>query len=240
MPRNAYISEIFQSIEGEGLRAGTLSLFIRFAGCNLNCHPCDTKYSWEDKLKESSIYLKGKKESIDNPISVDLLTKVISKFSKTKRIVLTGGEPLLQAGFIEEFAKTAQSERDICVETNSSLPHKLARVIPYISEVSCDVKLNSVWGVEQDEVKLKRFLKIARQRLCWVKCVVKPDTKVKEIEHISRLVSSVSPTIPLIFHPLDGSFDFNFDNIRKVLEIAGKHLFDVRFLPRIHKVLNLR
>jgi len=238
--RTAYIFEIFQSIEGEGLRAGILSLFIRFAGCDLNCPPCDTKYSLEEKPEECSIYYKGKKENIKNPISIDVLIKIISKGRKTKRIVLTGGEPLLQAGFIEELAKNIQYEYDICVETNGTMPHRLARIIPYISEVSCDVKLGSVWGVSQDEVKLKRFLKIAKQRLVWVKCVIEPSTPVKEIENISRLVASVSPIIPLIFHSLDGSGDFNFDNISKILKSAGKHLLDVRFLPRIHRILNLR
>jgi organic radical activating enzyme len=238
--RTAYIFEIFQSIEGEGLRAGILSIFIRFSGCNLKCPPCDTKYSLEERPEECSVYNNDRKENIENPISVDVLTKIISKDRKTKRIVLTGGEPLLHAGFIEELAKDIQYEYDICVETNGTMPHRLARVIPYISEVSCDVKLKSVWGVSQDEVKLKRFLKIAKQRFVWVKCVIKPSTAVKEIENISRLVASVSPIIPLIFHPLDRSGDFTIDKIGVVLERAGKHLFDVRFLPRIHKILKLR
>ncbi|MGQ9706005.1 MAG: 7-carboxy-7-deazaguanine synthase QueE [bacterium] len=238
--RNAYITEIFQSIEGEGLRVGILSIFIKFAGCNLACPPCDTKYSLDERPKECSIYHNHKKENIRNPISIGTITEIISKFSMTKRLVLTGGEPLLQAGFIEELAQKLQYERDICVETNSTLPSRLARVITYISEVSCDVKPYSVWGVSQDEDKLRRFLKIARKRLCWVKCVIKPDISLKEIEYISRLVSDISPTIPLIFHPLDLSDGFTIDNIRNVLERAGKHLFDVRFLPRIHKVLKLK
>lgn len=39
------IVEIFDSIEGEGKRAGEMSIFIRLAGCNLRCRWCDTLYS---------------------------------------------------------------------------------------------------------------------------------------------------------------------------------------------------
>jgi 7-carboxy-7-deazaguanine synthase len=41
------ITEIFLSIQGEGLQSGLPTLFIRFSGCNLRCTYCDTKYSYE-------------------------------------------------------------------------------------------------------------------------------------------------------------------------------------------------
>ena len=42
------VNEIFYSIDGEGLRAGALAVFIRLAGCNLRCSYCDTSYAWEE------------------------------------------------------------------------------------------------------------------------------------------------------------------------------------------------
>ena len=39
------IAEIFESINGEGMKAGELAVFIRFSGCNLNCRYCDTKWA---------------------------------------------------------------------------------------------------------------------------------------------------------------------------------------------------
>jgi len=39
------LNEVFVSIEGEGIFAGTKTLFIRFSGCHLRCYWCDTKYS---------------------------------------------------------------------------------------------------------------------------------------------------------------------------------------------------
>ena len=46
---NYIVTEIFDSIEGEGKRAGQLVTFIRLAGCNLRCSYCDTGYSLEAK-----------------------------------------------------------------------------------------------------------------------------------------------------------------------------------------------
>ncbi|RLC43586.1 MAG: hypothetical protein DRH49_00760 [Candidatus Coatesbacteria bacterium] len=240
MGRKAYITEIFNSIEGEGLKVGTLSLFIRFAGCNLRCPPCDTQYAWEDEPEMCTIYLRKGEKKIKNPIDISTLIDIIFDYKSVERLVFTGGEPLLNAGYIEKLAEQLQYDRDICVETNSTIPQGLARVITSISEVSCDIKLKSVWGLEQDTQRLKRFLKIAKKRLVWVKCVVKPDTPPKEIEGVSQVVASVSPIIPLILHPMDNSGDFNLDTIATMIRGGLKHLKEVRFLPRIHRTLGLR
>ena len=52
------ISEIFTSIDGESLRAGEVSTFIRTQGCPLRCKYCDSKYTWgkDDGVKEMSVY----------------------------------------------------------------------------------------------------------------------------------------------------------------------------------------
>ena len=43
------ISEIFESIQGEGINAGKQAIFLRTAECNLKCIWCDTKYTWDWK-----------------------------------------------------------------------------------------------------------------------------------------------------------------------------------------------
>ena len=76
------VVEKFISINGEGPKAGELSVFIRFKGCNLNCSYCDTKWANEADCiyEELSPY--------------DILLYIIS--SDIKNVTLTGGEPLLQ------------------------------------------------------------------------------------------------------------------------------------------------
>jgi organic radical activating enzyme len=77
------INEIFPSFQGEGLRSGLPSLFVRFSGCNLRCSFCDTKEAWE----------KGKNLSPQEIISQ--VIKIQQAFP-TRWVCLTGGEPLLQ------------------------------------------------------------------------------------------------------------------------------------------------
>ena len=49
MPRPPILKivEVFASVQGEGLRQGEPTIFVRFAGCNLRCPFCDTKHAWE-------------------------------------------------------------------------------------------------------------------------------------------------------------------------------------------------
>ncbi|MCR1933172.1 putative 7-carboxy-7-deazaguanine synthase QueE [Clostridium tepidum] len=102
------VVEKFVSINGEGRRAGQLAIFIRFAGCNLNCSYCDT--SWAN---EKEVYY-------------ELMTSEdIYKYIKSqdiKNITLTGGEPLLQKGIVELLKLLSQDkELNIEIETNGSI-----------------------------------------------------------------------------------------------------------------------
>ena len=71
------LAEIFYSLQGEGFWAGTPVVFVRFAGCNLECTFCDTNHS--NKIG----------------LDADQLVHIINNYP-AKRVVFTGGEPLLQ------------------------------------------------------------------------------------------------------------------------------------------------
>ncbi len=81
-----YINEIFESIQGEGPTAGQPAIFIRLFGCNLACEWCDTKYTWHKDYLEKAIKWDETK----------LAEHIIKKYHSAKRIIITGGEPLLQ------------------------------------------------------------------------------------------------------------------------------------------------
>ena len=73
------LMEEFYTIQGEGFHKGTAAYFIRIGGCDVGCHWCDVKESWNAELHP--------------PTNIDKIVKNALKFSKT--IVVTGGEPLM-------------------------------------------------------------------------------------------------------------------------------------------------
>lgn len=107
------VSEIFHSIQGEGISAGRPAVFLRTALCNLTCTWCDTKYTWDWKNYD---YAKEVRE-----MEVSEIYNKISKY-KTKRMILTGGEPLLQQKQLEPLMKMLKDDQYfIEVETNGTI-----------------------------------------------------------------------------------------------------------------------
>lgn len=103
------INEKFVSIEGEGLRAGELTAFVRFCGCNLRCGYCDTKYSWTENGTEETV--KQICDWVDG-------TGVVN-------VTLTGGEPLLQKDIAELITELCRRNHIVNIETNGSInPYK--------------------------------------------------------------------------------------------------------------------
>ena len=107
------VKEIFYSIQGEGGRQGEASIFIRLAGCNLNCDFCDT--DWKD----------GKFMTIQE------IKKEISQYP-SDWIVWTGGEPTLQ---LTDLILAQFSNYKHAIETNGTRP------VPHrINYVACSPK----------------------------------------------------------------------------------------------------
>lgn len=103
-------NEIFYSIQGEGLNIGMPSIFVRFGNCNLQCTWCDTKYTWHpDTRNNKAIPIEAIIEKIH----------VLSEQYACRRLVITGGEPMLQQDEIIALRK-AFPDFYIEVETNGS------------------------------------------------------------------------------------------------------------------------
>jgi len=73
------LMEEFYTIQGEGFHKGTAAYFIRVGGCDVGCHWCDVKESWNP--------------DIHPPTTIESIAENAAKHSKT--IVITGGEPLM-------------------------------------------------------------------------------------------------------------------------------------------------
>lgn len=73
------LMEAFYTIQGEGFHKGTAAYFVRIGGCDVGCHWCDVKESWNADLHP--------------PTNVEVIVKDAASYSNT--IVVTGGEPLM-------------------------------------------------------------------------------------------------------------------------------------------------
>jgi len=233
LKQKARIIDIFSSIQGEGIFLGAKQIFVRFAGCNMNCVFCD-----EEKNAE------GKKYT-----PLELMTEV--KFLELNKgghhsVSLTGGEPLMQPEFLRVFLKLLKKEGfKTYLETNGTLPQELDKIVDSVDIIAMDFKLPSSTAERPYWDEHLEFLKIAMKTKVFVKAIVTQYTAADDIVKVAELVRSVNPKIPLILQPatpvkgIEGSVDtktlFGFlDTVSKT------NLENVRVIPQAHKALNVK
>ena len=122
------ISEIFYSLQGEGVLTGVPSVFVRTSGCNLRCRWCDTPYaSWDPEGDE---------------MGVEEILGAVGRWPVARHVVITGGEPMVARGVRELAAALRGKGYHITIETAgtiepggiacdlASLSPKLAHSVP--------------------------------------------------------------------------------------------------------------
>ncbi len=229
----APIIEIFSSFQGEGLLIGERQIFVRFAGCNLNCNYCDTN----DSKSEKSGKLMTPQEVSDE------INKFITPDCRT--ISFTGGEPSIYPEFISEVSKNF--DLNIMLETNGTLPDNID-LIEKLDVVSLDIKLPEHFDGEFDEniflneIKSLNLL-MAKSINVYCKVVILPSTKIKSfkevVEKLSQNISNKS-NLKIIIQPsspLGEWKDINF-KLFKFSEVVGQY-FEVSTIPQIHKILDI-
>ncbi len=97
------VAEWFLSLQGEGLKIGRLTYFIRTAGCNLCCSWCDTAFSQD--------YNAGKEMA---------LSEIMDLVGDVENVCLTGGEPLEQDEAPELLRMLVDAGKTVVLETNGS------------------------------------------------------------------------------------------------------------------------
>jgi 7-carboxy-7-deazaguanine synthase len=220
----AKITEIFSSIQGEGLYVGQAQTFVRFYGCNIHCGFCDE--AGKSKPKEYSPW--------------KLVSAVIKK--KNKVVSLTGGEPLLYAGFLKEVLPQLKKRGFIIyLETNGILKNKLLEIIDFLDIISMDIKLPSSAGTGSYWKAHAGFLKEAVRKKVFVKSVITDKTAMSDIKKAVSIIKGVDRGIFFILQPVTIN-----NKIRKIksaagfLDTASSALDNVRLIPQIHRILGLR
>ena len=128
------IAEIFYSLQGEGFHAGTPAVFVRGAGCNLACAFCDTDFSLKARRAPREI--------------LEEIAQYPARF-----VVLTGGEPTIQAeGFRALVKLLQQNGYTVTMETNGTSADTLG--VDWVT-VSPKLSQGCAWVLRAgDELKL--------------------------------------------------------------------------------------
>ncbi len=113
--------EIFASIQGEGPSAGTPVAFIRTSRCNLACTWCDTPYTWhfegDNRAHRDGVTFDRKANQVSlSPQEAAAKVEALGQ----KRLVITGGEPMMQAGKLAEMLEHLP-DMSVEIETNGTV-----------------------------------------------------------------------------------------------------------------------
>jgi 7-carboxy-7-deazaguanine synthase len=98
------ITEIFHSIQGEGLTAGVPTVFVRLTGCPLRCSYCDTAYAF----------------SGGEYLDLETILRQVAAYA-TPHVTVTGGEPLAQAGCLPLLSALCDADHVVSLETSGAL-----------------------------------------------------------------------------------------------------------------------
>jgi len=151
IPR-CYVSEIFHSIQGEGVLQGFETLFVRFQGCHQACKWCDTKHSWKQNKKYEWK-------------SADLLKEILTSVKGTETwVCLTGGEPMEQFGQVQWLIEKMHKNdvHNISIETSGlPIPDKkdLTDLLDMGVFFSISPKMGSALGARFDAVEFNHIVR---------------------------------------------------------------------------------
>lgn len=212
---NFKVVERFVSINGEGRRAGQLVIFIRFAGCNLNCSYCDTLWANE---KDVSYELISSKDIYD-----------YIKSQKIKNVTLTGGEPLMQKGIVE-LLKLLSKDKELYVEieTNGSVLLDEFLDIENSPSFTMDYKLPS--SNMENKMALDNFKYLTKKdTVKFVSGSIDDLEKAREIINKYNLVDKTNVYISPVFGKI------NLDTIVEFMK--NNKMNGVNLQLQLHKII---
>lgn len=238
------VVDIFYTIQGEGPYAGRPAVFVRLAGCNLNCPSCDTDYTTGRTMMTIE----------------EILKKILELWSATKQmkvgkyessagvgglVVITGGEPFRQQIQPLCFALLSRTWFTIQVESNGTLFQNWNRS-PGVPELQKDFVWNSPRVTVVVSPKTGEIT-TAIQRFCrHLKYVVSadnidhidglPHTTLGRSNRVARPWPEFAGTIYV--QPLDEcDLDKNRANTEAAVRSCMKHGYTLCL--QLHKTLNL-
>lgn len=226
----APVSEIFSSIQGEGLHIGERHIFVRFGECNLKCENCDEWAKPSERMRVEEI--------------LEKIKVLQQKEGPHSFVALTGGEPLCQSEFVESLAShLIRDGFKVLLETNGTLAVEMRFIMHLISVISMDIKLSSVWKIDDCYDQHNAFLSVVAGHNCYIKIVVSPDTDTDEFKKYLKLIASYNSDIPVVLQAKTFEQSCCNQDMGKLLYFLQKEalreVHEVLVLPRLHLSLGL-
>lgn len=206
------VIELFLSVNGEGLKSGELATFVRFAGCNLRCPYCDTKYSYENPK-----YIE---------MSIDEIISKIESF-KAHNVTLTGGEPLVQKDIDILIKKLSDKGYRVELETNGSVD--ISKYVG-LKGVAFTLDYKGPTSLMEDKMLLDNYKYLTKNDVVKFVCGSTKDLeKARDIILKYKLDEITNPFLSPVFGEisLEGMVDFMKEN----------NLNHVRLQLQIHKII---
>jgi 7-carboxy-7-deazaguanine synthase len=215
------ISEIFYSIQGEGMLTGVPSVFVRTSGCNLRCVWCDTPYtSWAPEGTDMTVE--------------EILTTVRSH--PAKHAVVTGGEPMIAPGIVALTEGIHRLGLHVTVETAGTVFQPVAcdlmSISPKLENSTPFEREGGKWVAQHERVRyqpevLRQLMAEYEHQLKFV--VASPD----DLAEIARMIEDTHADRSRVVLMAEGTTS---DAIREraawLTEICKSEGF--RYSPRLH------
>ncbi len=241
MLNEIHLSEVFTSIEGEGILFGTKTMFIRLSGCHLKCYWCDTPYALE--IKGGNKYsFSDIKKLIDDNLQLN-----------TYKVNFTGGEPLLQYEAVKEMAKYIKDKNDeilTYIESSCYDYNRFKEILPYIDICKVEFKMSDSNAVDykhhdnliNNELKCLKIA-IQNKKLTYIKIVITRLTSSSEFKGLIEKIFSKIKKEELAGFIIQPTSSINEPSMKQLLEfydIVYPVYKEVRVVPQLHKIIGAR
>ena len=219
------ISELFYSVQGEGLLAGVPSVFVRTSGCNLRCRWCDTPYASSEP--------EGEQQTVE-----EIVARV--REYPARHVVLTGGEPMLAKGIEDLAGRLKEAGYHITIETAGTIEPDgiacdLASLSPKLADSTPDAEqFGEGWSKRHEESRIQQEVLNAWAvgYSCQFKFVVSDSGDMEEIKEILEAVTPRPEPGRVLLMPEGTSSATLQERSQMVAELCKETGY--RFCPRLH------
>jgi 7-carboxy-7-deazaguanine synthase len=208
-------------VQGEGMLAGTPSVFVRLSGCNLRCKWCDTPYaSWEPEGDEMR------------------MGAVIAAVRRNwaSHVVVTGGEPMIAPAVVLLTERLKQFEQHITIETAGTVyaPVKcdLMSISPKLANSTPHRRDGGRWAAQHDRLRYQPEVlkKLMAEYAYQMKFVVSGQEDLKEIFQIIEDTGADRSRVMLMAEGT--SVETIYERAQWIVEVCKNEKF--RYSPRLH------